>query len=182
MQSGRQSGNLVRAGDRTGLGTVYSQWGGLIPRAGESILKTSDDWEMDVKSPWRSVLPGVIFMGFSGEVSSKLYITSQRIVLVRKIDVFREVKGELTPLGLPKAAEKEQRLKSLQAAGVRQFCEIWPRELRVVRLRRFGTPNRAMDIFLVGSDGRKYLVSIWKPKGADPETLTLVESRFHQEP
>ncbi len=169
---------VVWAGDCNGLGKVYSQWGGLIPRVGEQIIRSADDWEMNVRSPWRAVLPGMIFMGFAGPISSKLYITSERIVLIRKIDTWRELKGELTPLGLPKAAEKEAVLKKLQAMGARQFCEIWPRRLRITKVKRHGRPAHAIDFFLIGSDELQYAVSFWKPKGSEPDLVPVIESRF----
>lgn len=172
---------FVRAGDYGGLGKIYSDFGGLIPRAGEEVIRSADGWEMDVRSPWRSVLPGLIFMGFTSPISSKLFITTQRIVLVRKIDPSRQLKNELTPLGIPTAVGKGIELRKLQAAGARQFCEIWPEHLRIVKLRRHGKPPHAVDLFLVGDDGVQYAVSFWKPKGSEPEVVSLIESRFPHE-
>lgn len=170
--------NIVRAGDYDGLGKVYSEWGGLIPGAAEQIVQSADDWEIDARSPWRSVLPGMIFMGFVAPTSSKLFITTERIVLVRKIDVLREIRGELTPLGLPRAAEREHELRKLQAAGARQFCEIWPEQLQIVKIKRHGKPAHALDLFLLGTDGEQYAISFWKPKGSEPQVVSLIESRF----
>ncbi len=178
MASARRVTTAVRAGDRSGMGTVYSEWGGLIPRVGEQTVKTADDWEMDVRTPWRSVMPGMIFMGFTGPIASKLYVTSERIVLIRKIDPFRELKGELTPLGLPKAAEKERVLRRLLAVGARQFCEIWPKQLRIAKLKRHGRPAHAIDFFLVSRDEVQYAISFWKPRGTEPDLIPLLESRF----
>lgn len=178
MTPEKRLSRIVRAGDYEGVGKVYSQWGGLITRPDEQILRSADDWEMDVRSPWRSVLPGMIFMGFTGPISSKLFVTTDRIVLIRKIDPFRELKGELTPLGLPKAAEKEVALRKLQAAGARQFCEIWPKHLRIAKLKKHGRPAHAMDMFLIGTDGVQYALSFWKPQGSEPDVVALIESRF----
>ncbi len=157
---------------------VYSQWGGLICRQGEQIVKTVSDWEMDVRSPWRSVLPGMIFLGFAGPTASSLYITTARIVLIREIDILRELKDELSPLGVPKAADKGVILQKKKAAGGREYCEIQPAGLRISRVKRHGRPLRAIDLFLTGSDGRQYAVSVWKAVGSDPETIALLESRF----
>jgi len=169
---------LVRAGDRDGLGSVYSSWGGLIPWPEETILKTADGWDMEVASPWRRFLPKLIFTGFGGDVSSKLYITTSRIVLIRKIDVWREVKGDLTPLGLPNAAAKEVELKRLQAAGAREYCSIVPSELRVSKSKKSSKRRSVLDLRLIGTDSRQYAITIWKPSGLDAETLSLLESRF----
>lgn len=169
---------VVRAGDYEGLGEIYSQWGGLLTHADEQLIRAADDWEMDVRSPWRSVLPRMIFMGFTAPTSSKLFLTNHRIVLVRKIDTWRELKGELTPLGLPKAAEKEIMLRKLQAKGARQFCELWPGELRIAKMKRHGRPAHSLDLFLLGSDGKQYAVSFFRPKGSEPELIPLIESRF----
>ena len=169
---------IVRVGDVGGLGEVYSEWGGLITESGEEILKTVEGWDLDVISPWRRVLPKTVFAGFGGEASSKLYVTTSRIVLVRDIDVWREVKGELTPFGIPSAAAKEIHLKELKSLGARQFCEIRPRKLRVIKKKRIDRRWSWLDLRLLSGDGKQYAITIWKTKGRDPETLTLIESQF----
>jgi hypothetical protein len=161
-----------------GLGTVYSEWGGLITGSNEQILRIADGWEVNVRSPWRTVFPRSVFSGFGGKASSKLHITTERIVLVREIDSWRELKGDLSPLGLPAAAAKEVHLKKLKAAGARQYCEIWPRELRVVKDKRIGKSSLVLDLRLLGTDGKQYAITLWKTDGPDPETLTLLRSRF----
>jgi len=178
MKDAESAQPFIRAGDRNGLGTVYSTWGGLICQSGESILKTVQGWEMEVRTPWRRFLSKLIFTGFGGEVSSDLYITTRRIVLIRKIDIWRELKGELTPLGLPNAAAKEIELRRLQTSGARQFCVLDSENLRLAKSKKFGAPRSLLDLFLKGADGRQYAVTIWKPKGVDDGTLSLIESRF----
>ncbi len=169
---------IVRAGDRNGLGIVYSSWGGLICRSNESILRTAEGWDMNVRSPWRRVLPKLIFTGFGGDVSSTLYVTTTRIVLIRKIDTWRELKGDLTPLGLPNAAAREVELRNLQATGARQYCTIEPQNLTLMKWKKFSKPRSVLDLFVIGTDSRQYAITIWKPKGVDDETLSLIESRF----
>src|SRR5712692_1871905 len=178
MDSRARPHSVVHSGDFDGLGTVYSEWGGLIQRSGEELLKTAEGWDVDVSSPWRKVLPKVVFAGFEGKSSSKLYVTSDRIVLVRDIDVWREIKEELSPLGVPAAAAKEVHLKRLKSGGARQFCEIWPRNLRVVRMKRLDRRWSWLGIRAVGTDARRYAITIFKTDGLDPETLTLIQSRF----
>jgi len=169
---------VIRVGDLDGLGSVYSDSGNLIARTDERVLKTTQGWDIDVSTPWRKVLPKILFAGFSGKASSKLYVTTDRIVLVRDIDVWREVKEELSPLGLPAATAKEVHLRRLRTAGARQFCEIWPRRLRVVKAKRIERRWSTLDLRLVASDGRRYQVIISKTDGLDPDTLTLVQSQF----
>jgi hypothetical protein len=178
MESMEHVSPVIRAGDQDGLGTVYSEAGGLITRSGEEILKIAQGWDIDVSSPWRKVLPKVIFAGFGGKVSSKLYVTTERMVLVREIDVWRELKEELSPLGVPAAAAKEVHLRRLKSSGARQFCEIWPRSFRVARMKRIDKRWSTLDLRLVGADGRRYEVIISKTDGLDPETLTFIQSQF----
>lgn len=166
----------VHAGDIDGLGSVYSESGGLIAESGEEILRTADGWEINVRSPWRTVLPKIVFAGFGKKASSKLYVTTERIVLVRDIDVWREIKGELTPLGIPGATAKEIHLKKLKERGARHYCQIWPRELKLVK-KKLGRSSW-LDLRLLGKDGKQYAVTMWKTDGLDAETLGLVESRF----
>lgn len=178
MESTESSHSVVRAGDLDGLRRVYSSEGNLITRSGEEIFKVVEGWDLDVISPWRRILPRTVFSGFGGKTSSKLYITTQRIVLVRDIDAWRQLKGELTPLGLPTAAAKESRLKELKASGARQFCEIWPQELRVAKKKRIERRWSWLNLRLLGSDGDQYAITVWKTDGLDPDTLTLIESQF----
>lgn len=169
---------VVRVGDLDGLGRVYSESGGLIAKDGEDVLGMADNWEANVRSPWRTVLPRIVFAGFGGRVSSKLYVTTERIVLVREIDVWRELKGELSPLGLPAAAAKEFHLKKLKAAGARQYCEIWPQNFRVAKVKRTDRRSSSLDLRLVGTDGQQYAITLWKIGGLDLEILDLIQSRF----
>ena len=178
MEATKDQRPVVRTGDLDGLGKVYSEWGGLITKSGEEILKTFEGWDLDVSSPWRKVLPKTIFAGFGGKASSKLFVTTDRIVLVREIDVWRELKEELSPLGVPAAAAKEVHLRRLKSAGVRQFCEIWPRNFRVVKMKRIDKRWSSLDLRLVGIDGRRYEVIISKTDGLDPLTLTFIQSQF----
>ena len=64
---------VVRVGDLGGLGSVYSEGGVLITNSGERILKVGDGWDIDITSPWRKIFPKIIFAGFEGRASSKLY-------------------------------------------------------------------------------------------------------------
>ncbi len=178
MNRRKQTQLGIRAGDLDGLGKVYSQWGGLLPIPGERIIKSVEGWEMDVKSPWRSVLPGMVFVGFTGPISSRLHVTSERIVLIREIDIFRELRDQMTPLGLPEAVASEALLRRKKAEGAREFCEIRPALLRISRVKRHGRPSRALDLYLTSTDSRQYAVSVWKVSGSDPDTISLIESRF----
>ncbi len=113
---------------------------------------------------------------------STLYITTERIVLVREIDEWRELSGELTPLGLPTAAAKEQRLKSIKKAGAREFCQIRPNALAIVTCKEFVKRQCMLDLKLTGLDGRQYAILFWKTDGKDPETLGKIHSRFEGPP
>lgn len=176
METTNNSLPVVRVGDLDGLGRVYSEWSGLIARPDEQVVRTADGWEINVRSPWRAILPRSVFAGFGGKVSSKLYVTTERIVVIREIDVWRELKGDLSPLGVPAAAAKEAHLNKLKAAGARQYCEIWPRKLRVVKKK----PGRSswLDLRLIGTDGKQYAITLWKTDGTDPETMRLIQSQF----
>ncbi len=178
MESNDRAHSPVQAGDVDGLGRIYLDTGRLITNSDEEMLVEATGWDAEVSSPWRRFLPKIIFAGFGGQASSKLFVTTKRLVLVRDIDTWRELRGELTPLGLPTAAAKEARLKQLRSLGVRQYCEIRPRDFRVVKKRSFDRRKSWLDLRLVGTDGRQYAVTLWKTDGPDRETRILIESQF----
>src|SRR2546422_9124104 len=132
---------------------------------------------MNVRSPWRRLLPKLIFPGFNTKAKSTLYVTTERIVLVREIDAWRELKEELSPLGVPTAAAKEIRLKQLKARGGRQYCEIRPTDFRVVKMKRVDRPWSWLGLRLPGTDTRQYAVANSKTPGLDSEMLSLIQSR-----
>ncbi len=178
MESDYRAHPPVRAGDLDGLGRIYSDMGGLITESDEKILTATPGWDAEVSSPWRRFLPKIIFAGFGGQASSKLFVTTKRVVIVRDIDTWRELKGELTPLGVPTAAAKEARLRKLKSLGVRQYCEIRPHNLRLVKKRSFDRRQSWIDLRLIGTDGKQYAVTLWKTDGPDQDTRTLIESQF----
>ncbi len=178
----RSHSSVIQAGDTQGLGRVYTRSGDLIVLPDEQVLRVARNWDVDVISPWRRVLPNVLFPGFRGEARSTLHITTKRIVLIREIDEWRELSGELTPLGLPTAAAKEKRLKSIKRAGVREFCQIQPNALAIAACRKFVKRQCMLDLELNGDDGRQYAILFWKTDGRDEDTLGLIQSRFREGP
>src|SRR3989442_8962784 len=78
MESGGNALPIVRTGDLDGLGRVYSDTGGLITGTGEEILKATTGGDANVSSPWRRILPKIMFPGVGGEASSKLFLTNKR--------------------------------------------------------------------------------------------------------
>ncbi len=170
----------VVAGDVDGRGKLYDRFGALVGAPGEEYIGIAEGWDMNVRSPWRRLAPRILFMGFNGRVSSKLYVTSNRIVLIREIDEWREVAGEMTILGTPTAVAKEVRLKQLKEHGVRQYCEVRQGAMRLVSAKRFLKHGSRLDLRLVGDDGQEYAISFWMGDGKDDVTLSLLASQFHR--
>ncbi len=159
------------------MGDVYDVQGRLILLPGETEVAAFNNWDIDVISPWRRIMPKTIFPGYHGKASSTLCVTSQRIVLIRRIDDWRELAERLTPLGLPDAAAREAELEALKREGVRQFCEILTGMLRIVSAKRHR--NRSMlDIRLVDPSGRRYGILLWKTDGEDEKAADVIQSRF----
>ncbi len=172
------SRQIVNAGDVEGHSRVYDTQGNLLTRPGESVLRVSQGWDMTAQTPWRRWLPQVIFLGLNKPASSRLYVTTTRIVLIRDIDPERETAGDMTPLGMPNAVARAAELKRLKSAGVRQFCEVHTASLKVSRIRRSRKGATWLGLDLIGQDGLEYRISYWKTDGEDRETLGLVELQF----
>ncbi len=178
MKERASAGVAVRAGDISGRATVYTVGGTLILYQGEQIQRTASGWDMNVSTPWRKILPKVVFLGYNTKATSTLYITSLRIVLIREIDSWREAASDMTVLGMPTAIAKEVRLKQLKAAGIRQFCELFPEDLRVAKSRRSTRHGSWLGLLLEDSKGARFAISFWKTDGEDSQVLDSIETRF----
>ncbi|HII41390.1 MAG TPA: hypothetical protein HA326_09275 [Thermoplasmata archaeon] len=178
MPSSVEAQVAVTAGDVGGRFSVYDKAGALVEEAGERIVRVATGFDMTATTPWRRLLPTVIFLGFNKPVTSRLYVTSNRIVLLREIDSWRQVIGDMTPLGIPNAIATKVELDALRAKGVRQYCQLRPDALRLVRTRKSAKPGAWLGLRLVDHGDVRYAVSLWKTDGEDPETLSLIESRF----
>lgn len=178
MGAKRSASRIVLAGDAAGRGNVYTSNGDAILADGESTLRMAENWDMDVISPWRRVLPRTIFAGFNGKATSRLYITTRRILLLRQVDSWREAKGDMTPLGMPNAIAKKAELDHLRAGGAWEFCEIHPAELRIVEERKRTKPNSWLSMKLIGTDSNQYAIMIWKTDGVDDQTLSQIRAQF----
>lgn len=168
----------VWAGDKDGCGFVYDSSGRLVGLPGESFLQIGEAWDMNVRSPWRRLMPGILFMGFNGKADSRLYVTTSRIVLIREIDIWRQLGGEMTPLGMPNAIAAEAELRKLKLAGIRQFCVVRVASLGRVSSRKYVKHGSRLDLALISNEGVEYAISFWKTDGRDDEMLRLIESQF----
>lgn len=180
MGASHQDAAIIRAGDIDGQGSIYDSEGKLIGRQGESVLRVAGSWDVNVLSPWRKWLPRILFEGFNGQAKSTLYITTQRVVLIREIDTWRELKGEFTALGLPNATAKEWFLADIRKRGGRQYCVIWSAGLKVVKSKKYSQPRSLLYLRTLGADGKRYAISLWKTDGVDNETLEMLESQFRK--
>jgi hypothetical protein len=169
---------VVRAGSLEGLRTVYTAEGELITLPGERILHVDQGWDLHVRTPWRRFLPTIVFMRFPGDTSSRLYVTTDRIVLIREIDPFRETKGDMTPYGFPSAVAKKIQLSEAKAAGARAFCELLPQRLLIVKLQQAEHPRSWVDLRLLAPQATQFAVTFWSGKESDPEMQAIILSRF----
>jgi len=166
--------SAIRAGDLDGLGRVYSIAGELMMSPGEQTVAVQDGCDTHITGSWRSLFAKKIFSGTSGPPNGRLYTTSQRLVLIRDVDVWQEVKPLLTPLGLPAAAETEARLKQVKARGGRQYCEISTTELTLDRTR---VKHSMLILYLTGPGGQRFRVIVHTAEHR-PDFYTQIESRF----
>jgi len=126
----------IRAGDIDGLGQVYSEFGGPALGSDETILSQRQGCDFSAYGSWRTFFPKPIFHPLPGKPSGTIHVTSERLIFVRMIDIWKEVKPLLSPLGLAAAAEKESKLRGLKTRGARQYCEVNLSRLRLVSSKR----------------------------------------------
>ena len=160
----------VHGGDVDGIGRLYSENGNLILLPQERLIGQRANCDVAVYASWRIIFPKSIFRPQPGTPSGTLFVTSSRLVFIRNIDVWKEVKPLLTPLGLPAAAEKEADLSKKKSVGARQYCEILLTHLRVVELKRKPWQIR---IRLLSGD-RRYELFVRSDRD-DPRFFDLLE-------
>jgi len=164
----------VRAGILEGLGSVYSLYGGLLPRSDERLLLMRQGCELAVSGTWRVFFAKAIFHSLPRKSTGKLYITDCRIVFIREIDPWKEARPLMTPLGIPTGIAKNFELKAIKERGGRHYCVLDTNKLRVRRSRRW---KRGLQLFLEGSDGERYVATFYTDV-ADPAFLSLLEGQF----
>lgn len=164
----------IRVGDLDGLGVIYSETGALVVSPRENILKERSGCDAHVTASWRSILAKTFFSSAPGTPSGHLYITTHRVVLIRKLDLWKEIKPLLTPLSLPAAAGKENRAKEIISRGGRQYCEIPTSRFTISAARRKDT---LAILYLKDSNGAKYRVVLYTDE-PDPDFLLFVQNRF----
>ena len=164
----------ICSGDLDGLGRVYSATGALVLFSGEELLATQDGCDLHASESWRSFFAKTLFSAIPGKVTGKLYLTDRRLVLIRDVDVWKEVKPLLTPLGLPTAAQKEARLKDLKSRGARQYCEI---QQQLVTLSRSRENRSMLFLYLTTTSQRRYRVVIYV-EAADTSLFPAIKARF----
>ena len=162
---------MIRAGDVDGLGRIYSEFGGPIFQADETVLAQRQGCDVAAYGSWRIFFPRRLFYPLPGNPSGTVHLTSDRLVFIRSIDVWKEVKPLLTPLGAPAAAARESKLKGMKARGVRQYCEVLYSGLKLMRAKR--KPG-LLHLRFIALDNRKYELFVYTDRD-DPAFFDLVE-------
>lgn len=164
----------VRGGDISGLRSVYTDDGTLILHGGEQLLGTWRDCDIAAFAAWRPFFARPVFHAYPGRTESRLYITTRRIVLLRKIDIWKEVKPLLTPLGVGDAVSEQSRLSRTVALHGREFCEVLTNRLMIKRFRERRT---ILLMKLIDMDGAKYTIAFYSP-APDAALFRAIEGRF----
>jgi hypothetical protein len=171
MAKMQQTNSPIRGGDIDGRGRVYSEFGSPILNLQETILAQRENCEVSAYRSWRTLFPGRIFHPLPGKPAGTIYLTSERLIFLRPIDVWKEVKPLLTPLGLPTAVEKESTLRGLQARGARQYCEVVLPQLHLADAKRKPWYLRCR---LIAKHGGRFSLFMRTDRD-DPVFLELVE-------
>jgi len=168
----------IRAGDLDGLWSVYTSSGDVVLEPGEHVVRRRVACELaafDVSKRFRS---RSIFASLRGPPTGTLFVTDRRMIFVRDIDVWREVKPLMTPLGMPTGIAESYKLKAVKAQGGRRYCIIPRAGLRLKLARRWARGRGGRTRLRVdGEDGSRYEIYIYTEPN-DPEFLSVVEGRF----
>ena len=162
---------MIRAGDVDGLGRLYSEFGGPMFQAHETVLAQRQGCDVAAYGSWRIFFPRRLFYPLPGNPSGTLHLTSERLIFIRNIDIWKEVKPLLTPLGVPTAVERESKLKGMKAIGARQYCEVSYSGHKLIRVKR--KPG-LLHLRFMTRDNRKYELFVYTDKD-DPAFFDLIE-------
>ncbi len=176
MAESASAPQLVRAGDLDGLDRVYTTAGRLVVERGEIILRTFLGCDIGAFLSWRPVFPRRLFSPYTPPRESRLHVTTHRIVLVREIDVAKEVDPLMFPVGMYAATRRESRLREILAQNGRYYCEIRAPQLTVVRAK---ARRGILFTKLLGPDSSKYAV-FFHTDPRDREPIPLIRSQFQQ--
>ncbi len=176
--------NAIRAGDRDGLGNVYSLNGGLLTRPEEQILRVCEDWDLIVKSIRFSVFGSTIYRT-RHDKKTAMYITSDRIVMLQKPENREFDPFAPRPPGQHFVAHVKDELqagvKAMKEAEIRHYCSIDTRKLRASDItRKVSRERTVLKLHAVGKDGCKHAVKFRKDGNPDGETIELILYSFRK--
>ncbi len=179
--------DAVRPGSLDGFGTIYDQEARLIAKSNERIEREAARWDAEVLSPWKRVLPKILFdfqdPRLHRGLQSALYITSERIVLIREVPGWGESRSRMAPPFRSGGMTAEEEVALIQRLAFplskgRQYLEVWPDRLDVVELNRSDRRRSFLEVRAHGRDRREFRIYFQRESGPDPTTSALIESRF----
>ncbi len=125
---------MVSFGELSGKDVVYDRDGRLILTSAETILLVSPEQNVYVECLEPKTKDSTIFQPTKEEGS--LYITSRRLVFIRRPDPWRAAWRDLTPFGVGDAAAKALRAKDLRALGAFEYFEVSLTEITSFNVKR----------------------------------------------
>ncbi len=164
----------IEVGDLDGLNRIYGPDGGVLTKSGETVLGVRDRCELGAFESWRKLFAPLVFESLRGASAGRVFVTTERLVFLREIDTWKQVKASMSPLGLPGAVVKEAELNRIKGAGGRQYFQLWTSGFSLAWAKRV---DGLIGLRLVGRDGRKWRVVVHADID-DPPFFALIEGRF----
>jgi len=152
---------FLTAGDIDGLNRIYSSVGALVTLPNERVLAVWPGFDMAVFSGWSIFTSKCLVDSGPSPPYGRLYSTSARIVMMREVDIQKEIRPLLTEHGISGAERLADRLASLASRHGRYYAELWPAHLRLMKTKRLLWGKvKQFNLNLLSDDGARFQVFV----------------------
>ena len=163
----------MRVGHLDGRGVVYDEGGMPLLQEDETILKHVPGDNLSV-SEASSLWNMRSFMEQTAE-KGDLFLTSQRLIFIRRPDPFLAAKDDAYPLGMADAVAKAYKARTLKSKGVFEFCEISLAEVDGFWVRR-----NSVGVLFLGSPRNVTRKAVMYRRGPNDDKFAILHKLLSQ--
>ncbi len=159
----------MRAGDLSGLGSLYDENGNILLLMDEEVLrKIPNDNVMAIRGKGR--LRGKTLLDITKEKGT-MYLTNKRLVYLRHPDPWLKIRTYGTALGMGTAVSEAAKARDLKRLGGMQYLEVYYSEVKSFKSKK----GKWAELYLDDEDGVPIRVLLDRRGRQDDKILLLEE-------